>query len=128
MEALKIYEIDENYILPQNRAFLMNQLSWLFLEKENYNKVIEFGNNALKLEKQFYAPYDRVESFEFLADAYREINEKEKSGMYSEKYKLLKDSLIFAEKKIRILSQRLWFLKSTTTTDVTGWRSLYDQF
>lgn len=98
LDGLSIYNKDESNILPDNRTMLMNQLSWLYVEKKDFRTAIDYANRALVLEKQYSDPYHRVESFEFLASSYLEIGEKEKSKSYMEKYTFLKDSLAYAEK------------------------------
>lgn len=93
MDGLKIYQ-DKKYNMPvDNKMMMLNQVSWLYMEKKEYEKSIEYAKQALELEKRFRQPYHRVESFEFLADCYREVNQKEKSKFYMEKYTFLKDSL-----------------------------------
>ncbi|SFT64482.1 AraC-type DNA-binding protein [Chryseobacterium formosense] len=80
--------------LPErDMAILLNQLSWLYLEKKEFKKTIDYANQALNLEKQSYDPTVRVESFEFLATAYTEMGDKEKSALFMKKYTNLKDSL-----------------------------------
>ncbi|REC80081.1 hypothetical protein DRF60_03620 [Chryseobacterium elymi] len=98
MDGLKIYQ-DKKYNMPiVNKMMMLNQVSWLYMEKKEYEKSIEYAKQALELEKRFREPYHRVESFEFLADCYREVNEKEKSKFYMEQYTFLKDSLSLADK------------------------------
>ncbi|MBB4805874.1 AraC-like DNA-binding protein [Chryseobacterium defluvii] len=94
LEAQKIYE-NKDYNIPPalGKTILLNQLSWLYLEKKEYKKSIDFANRALELEKLYKRPTARVESFEFLATCYAEIGEKEKAAFYMRKYTSLKDSL-----------------------------------
>ncbi len=99
LRALTIYKKDESSILPNNRAMLMNQLSWLYLEKKDFNASIDYANRALALEKKYPDAYHRVESFEFLASAYLETGEKDKSKFYMDKYTYLKDSINLASRK-----------------------------
>lgn len=95
----KALDINENYnILPRNKSMLLNQVSWMYMEKKEYLKSINYANRSLMIEKLYKAPYHRVESFEFLASCYMELNEKEKSKTYLEKYSYLKDSLLLTEK------------------------------
>ncbi|MCI3938814.1 helix-turn-helix domain-containing protein [Chryseobacterium aahli] len=99
MDGLKIYQ-DKKYNIPLvNKMMMLNQVSWLYSEKKEFQKSIEYAKQALELEKQFREPYHRVESFEFLADSYREVNEKEKAKFYLEKYTFLKDSLADVDRK-----------------------------
>lgn len=98
LEGYKIY-FDKKYKVPiDNRVMILNQLSWLYMEKEEYQKSIDFANRAIAMEKQYSDPYHRVESFEFLATSYLEIGEKEKSKYYMQKYTALKDSINVSEK------------------------------
>ncbi|PJJ66592.1 AraC-like DNA-binding protein [Chryseobacterium geocarposphaerae] len=99
LEGLKIHESKKYEIPADNRIMMLNQVSWLYLEKKEYHKSIDYAERALKLENVNKNPAHRVESFEFLADSYREIGDKEKSGFYMDKYTYLKDSLSLAEKK-----------------------------
>lgn len=93
LESYKIYE-NKNYKLSSyNKTVMLNQMSWLYMEKKEYEKSIEFANKALELEKKFKNPTNRVESFEFLATCYPAIGEKEKAKLYMSKYTVLKDSL-----------------------------------
>ncbi|WP_228424189.1 helix-turn-helix domain-containing protein [Chryseobacterium geocarposphaerae] len=85
-------------ISPREETTLQNQLSWLYLEKKEYQKSIDYANYALQLEKKQKRPSSRVESFEFLATSYMEIGEKEKSKFYMRKYANLKDSLNIANR------------------------------
>jgi len=99
LDALVIYEKDESNLLPNNRAMLMNQLSWLYLEKKDFNTSIDYAKRGLELEKKSPDAYARVESFEFLASAYLETGEKEKSKFYMDKYTYLKDSINLDNRK-----------------------------
>lgn len=95
----KALDINENYnILPRNKIMLLNQVSWLYMEKKEYLKSINYAKRSLKIEKTYKAPYHRVESFEFLASCYMELNKKEKAKAYLEKYSYLKDSIQLTEK------------------------------
>jgi len=98
MEGLQIYQDKKYNTPPDNKIMMLNQVSWLYMEKKDYQKSIDYAKQALELEKRFKDPYHRVESFEFLADSYREVNNKEKSKLYMEKYTFLKDSLAYVDK------------------------------
>lgn len=98
-KALAIYENKKYKTSVDNRIMMLNQMSWLYLEKKDYSKSIDFSKRALELEKHHPDPYHRVESFEFLANSYLETGEKEQSQFYMDKYTLLKDSLNLADKK-----------------------------
>lgn len=98
-EGLKFYEDKKYNVFPSNKITMLNQISWLFLEKKEYQKSIDYANRALKLEKTFKSPSDRVESFEFLTSSYMEMGEKDKSKEYMRKFNQLKDSLTFVQKK-----------------------------
>ena len=99
LDAHKIYEEDENNVLPAQRAVLMNQLSWLYMGKGDPKRSIDYAYSALELEKKNRNPQDRVESYEFLADSYLKLGENDKSSHYNDEYRHLKDSLTNAEKK-----------------------------
>lgn len=90
---------NKNCLSMREETVLVNQLSWLYMEKKEYNKSIEYANHALMLEKQDPRPTARVESFEFLATSYMETGNKEKSKFYMEKYTALKDSINTANRK-----------------------------
>lgn len=92
-------DIVEKYnLVNSNKVVLLNQMSWLYLEKKDYEKTIEYAKLAWDLEKQFPDPDNRVESFEFLASAYSEMGDSEKSSLYMNKYSYLKDSIRITEK------------------------------
>ncbi|MGE8556630.1 MAG: helix-turn-helix domain-containing protein [Chryseobacterium jejuense] len=95
LKAEKLQE-KTNALPIRSQATLLNQLSWLYLEKKEFQKSIEYANRSLKKEKQQSRPTARVESFEFLATCYMEIGEKEKSTYYMRKYTYLKDSIVIA--------------------------------
>ncbi|WP_083996861.1 tetratricopeptide repeat protein [Chryseobacterium sp. BLS98] len=98
LEALKIHE-NEKYIIPlANKITLLNQVSWLYLEKKEYQKSIDYAKHALELNKQFPDSYNKMESFEFLADSYRELGEKAQSRFYMDNYIFLKDSLNYIQR------------------------------
>ncbi|WP_228448448.1 MULTISPECIES: helix-turn-helix domain-containing protein [unclassified Chryseobacterium] len=80
----------------RSQTTLLNQLSWLYLEKKEYRKSIDYANRSLQLEKQSRRPSSRVESFEFLATSYMEIGDKERSKYYMRQYTNLKDSITIA--------------------------------
>lgn len=98
IQALKIHKNKAYQIPVINRITLLNQLSWLYMEKKDYKNSISYAKRALNLEKQHKDPYHRVESFEFLANSYTEIGEKEQSAIYMREYASLKDSLSIMEK------------------------------
>ncbi|MGG5208249.1 helix-turn-helix domain-containing protein [Chryseobacterium sp. MIQD13] len=93
LKAEKINENNKGSLSAREESTLINQLSWLYMEKKEYHKSIDYANHALQLEKQDHRPTSRVESYEFLATCYMEIGEKEKSKFYMRKYTNLKDSL-----------------------------------
>lgn len=96
--GLDIYQ-DKKYNLPiDNKTMMLNQVSWLYMEKKEYQKSIDFAKRALELEKQFRYPQHRVESYEFLATSYMELGEKEKSKFYMTEYSILKDSIADVER------------------------------
>lgn len=98
LEGLAIHE-NKGYNIPhENKITMLNQLSWLYSEKQDYQKSVDYALSALKLEKQFRNPRLRVESFEFLADSYMGLGKKEKAKFYMDKYTYLKDSLNIAAK------------------------------
>lgn len=100
IEALKTYENKDYNVSPaRGKTILLNQLSWLYMEKKDYSKSIEYAERALKMEKQYKRPTARVESFEFLAGCYAAIGEKEKSKYYMQRYTVLKDSIHIANQK-----------------------------
>ncbi|MXS72095.1 helix-turn-helix domain-containing protein [Flavobacteriaceae bacterium W22] len=98
LDALRIYEAEKHDILPGYKVILMNQLSWLYMEKKEPEKSIEYANRALQLEKVNRDPHDRIESYEFLTDSYLRLGENEKSRYYMKEYSHLKDSLAYVQK------------------------------
>ncbi|SHL07992.1 helix-turn-helix domain-containing protein [Chryseobacterium polytrichastri] len=98
LKGLGIYQ-DKKYSLPpSNKIMILNQVSWLYMEKKEYQKSIDYAIRALELEKQFREPEHRVESFEFLATSYLELGEKEKSKFYMTEYSILKDSIAYGNR------------------------------
>lgn len=95
---LKAEKINKNKegLSTREKAVLLNQLSWLYMEKKEYQKSIDYANRSLQLQNR---PTARVESYEFLATSYMELGDKEKSKFYMRKYTLLKDSLNIANRK-----------------------------
>lgn len=98
LEGLKIYDNSKYSIIDDHKIMMLNQISWLYNEKKEYEMAIDFAKRALNLEKKSNTPYDRVESFEFLTDAYMGLHEMELSKYYLAKYSFLKDSLNIIEK------------------------------
>ena len=96
--ASKVYE-DKDYNIEQTeKTMLLNQLSWLYMEKKEYQKSIQYANRALNLNKQSPNPYNKADSYEFLASDYLGLGDKEKAKFYMDKYTNLKDSIRFSEK------------------------------
>jgi len=98
LAASKVYENKDYDIEQTERTMVLNQFSWLYMEKKEYQKSIQYGNQALNLEKQFPNPYNKVDSYEILASDYLGLGDKEKSKFYMNKYTSLKDSIHFMEK------------------------------
>ncbi|MGU3376389.1 helix-turn-helix domain-containing protein [Chryseobacterium sp. M5A1_1a] len=94
----KVYENKEYDIEQTEKAMLLNQYSWLYMEKKEYHKSIQYGNQALDLLKQSPNPYNKVDSYEILASDYLGLGDKEKTKFYMDKYTTLKDSIRFMEK------------------------------
>jgi AraC-like DNA-binding protein len=90
--------VNKYNLVNGDKVLLLNQLSWLYLEKKDYSKAIEYANLSRILEKQFPDPSNRVESFEFLASAYSEIGDLKNAKIYMDRYTSLKDSLRVIEK------------------------------
>lgn len=98
LEGYKIHQNKAYNIPAYNKIFLLNQLSWLYLEKKEYQKSIEYAELALQLEKQYSSPDNRVESFEFLTNSYTGAGQKEKAAFYLREFSQLKDSIRFADR------------------------------
>lgn len=81
-----------------DKVVLLNQLSWLNLEKKEYQKAIEYAKMAQDLERQFPDPDNKVESLEFLATAYTETGDTKNAKIYMAQYSSLKDSIRITEK------------------------------
>ncbi|AZA99346.1 hypothetical protein EG359_06905 [Chryseobacterium joostei] len=95
-ESLNI--VNTYNLLDDSKVILMNQLSWMYLEKKEYQKTIQYANLARDLEKQFPNPTNRIESFEFLASAYSEMGDSKNAKIYMDKYTYLKDTIRITEK------------------------------
>ncbi len=80
-------------------ATLLNQLSWLYLEKKDFPRSIDYARSALDVEKSNRRPSARVESFEFLADSYLELGDKKLAKYYMDRYTVLKDSINIANRQ-----------------------------
>ncbi|WP_312766670.1 helix-turn-helix domain-containing protein [Epilithonimonas sp.] len=76
-----------------------NEFAWLYYDQKKYDKSINFGKLADKLEKQISSPYTRRDIYEVMFKAYVETGEKEKSSIYMNLYTKLNDSLVNLEKK-----------------------------
>ena len=98
LDAQKIYENKEYDIDPANKAQTLNNLSRLYIAKKEYHKAIECAERALDYEKSHSYPMLRKNSYEFLLQAYLEINDTEKSKFYRDKYKALNDSLDYVKR------------------------------
>lgn len=98
LEGLDIYQDKKYSLQASNKIMILNQVSWLYMEKKEYQKSIDYARRALGLEKQFRFPEHRVESFEFLATSYLELGEKEKSKFYMTEYSILKDSIAYGNR------------------------------
>ena len=98
LAASTVYENKEYDIEQTEKTMLLNQYSWLYMEKKEYHKSIQYGNQALNLQKQFPNPYNKVDSYEILASDYLGLGNKEKAKFYMDKYTTLKDSIRFMEK------------------------------
>lgn len=98
LSAMQIHENEKYHISIEHQVLLLNQMSWLYMEKEDYEKSIDFAFRAMKLNKKNYSPYNEVESFEFLSSSYTALGDEEKSAFYLKKYTYLKDSLAIANK------------------------------
>lgn len=93
-----LYIINKYNLIEEDKVMLLNQLSWLYLEKKDYKKTIEYANLSRNLGKQFPNPTNTVESFEFLASAYTELGDTKNAKLYMDKYTYLKDSIRISEK------------------------------
>lgn len=98
LRGLEIHENAMYRISPNNKIMMLNQLSWLYTEKKDYKKSIDYAEKALALEKKYKDPYHRVESLEFLSSSYVALNQNQDAEYYLKKYSNLKDSLRFIEK------------------------------
>ncbi|WP_185147216.1 helix-turn-helix domain-containing protein [Chryseobacterium sp. KBW03] len=103
-----------------DKVLLMNQLSWLYLEKKEYQKTIEYANLARDLEKRFPNPTNRVESFEFLASAYTEMGDSKNAKIYMDQYTYLKDSIRITEKNNTDYSSNILLQDSKKTQEKTS--------
>ena len=104
----------------EDKVLLMNQLSWLYLEKKEYQKAIQYANLSRDLEKQFPDPTNRVESFEFLASIYTEMGDSKNAKIYMDKYTYLKDSIRITEKNNTDYSSNILLQDSKKTQEKTS--------
>ena len=93
LESYEIYNNKKYSLSPYDKNVMLNQMSWLYMEKKDYKKSIDFANQALLMEEQYRNPSNRMESYEFLATGYMELGQKEKAKLYMSKYTYLKDSI-----------------------------------
>ncbi len=96
--ALIVYDNKDYNIEQTEKTMLLNQFSWLYMEKKEYQKSIQYGNQALELDKKSPNPYNKVDSYEILASDYLGLGDKDKAKFYMDKYTNLKDSIRFSEK------------------------------
>ncbi|KFF11261.1 hypothetical protein IW15_16020 [Chryseobacterium soli] len=52
LEGLKIHENEEYNIPSTNKITMLNQVSWLYSEKQEYQKSIDYALRALELQKK----------------------------------------------------------------------------
>ncbi|MFC6269779.1 helix-turn-helix domain-containing protein [Frigoriflavimonas asaccharolytica] len=104
-------------ILPYNKLNLYMTVSNYYLEIKNYDLAIEYGKNALDLEKNNSSPYNRENIYEIISEAYLAKNNSREAKRYTELFKNLKDSIRIAEKHSvdKISSQ----IVKKTETDIT---------
>ncbi|MGH1517951.1 helix-turn-helix domain-containing protein [Chryseobacterium sp. JK1] len=103
-----------------DKVLLLNQLSWLYLEKKEYQKTIEYANLSRDLERKFPNPTNRVESFEFLASAYTEMGDSKNAKLYMNQYTRLKDSIRITEKNNTDYSSNILLQDSKKTQEKTS--------
>lgn len=115
LDIVNTYNLD-----AADKVLLLNQLSWLYLEKKEYQKTIQYANWARDLEKQFPNPTNRVESFEFLASAYTEMGDSKNAKIYMDKYTILKDSIRITEKNNTDYSSNILLQDSKKTQEKTS--------
>lgn len=99
LEALKIYTDTKYQKDPINKARIFNELSRLYIQKKEPQKAIEYGEQALKLEKQHSGPFIRLQSYKILLEAYLEKDDTDKSKFYKDKFNVLNDSINYEERK-----------------------------
>lgn len=99
LDAKKIYENKKYNTDPEQKAETFNELSKLYIKKNEYQKTIEYASEALRFEKQHSFPTTRKESYEYLLQAYLEIGDNKKAKFYRDKYTALNDSLNYEERK-----------------------------
>lgn len=118
-ESLDI--VNKYNLVEADKVLLLNQLSWLYLEKKDYKKAIKYANLSRDLEKQFPDPTNRVESFEFLASAYTEMGDSKNAKLYMDKYTYLKDSIRITEKNNTDYSSNILLQDSEKTQKKASW-------
>ena len=99
LEALKIHTDTEYKKDPINKARIFNELSRLSIQKKDPQKAIEYGEQALTMEKQHSGPFIRLQSYKILLEAYLEKNNTDQSKFYKDKFNVLNDSLNYEERK-----------------------------
>lgn len=118
-ESLDI--VNKYNLVNADKVLLLNQLSWLYLEKKDYQKTVEYANLAKDLEKKFHDPDNRVESFEFLANAYAGLGDNKSSKLYMDKYSSLKDSITISQKNNADYSFNVLLSDSKATQEKKSW-------
>lgn len=110
--ALGNFQVSEKYLLnaldicknkkysvgKRTEVLALSELAWLYYTLKNYEKVIDYANQAESLEKQISLPYIRRDIYEVLYKSYVETGNKNGASKYSKSYTSLNDSIVNAEK------------------------------
>ncbi|SHL14159.1 tetratricopeptide repeat protein [Chryseobacterium polytrichastri] len=115
--ALTAHENDE-------RATVYLYFGDLYLEKNDYNKALEYYSRALIIYERFKRKINIATVYEKISNAYKGLHDIEKTNEYLEKHKLVNDSIKTSEKKsINIILQNL--LKEKEKEEKEKRRNLY---
>jgi serine phosphatase RsbU (regulator of sigma subunit) len=90
----KTIEISTQIDFNMGVVFANNYLGSLFIKTKQYNKAIEHLEKALLIVRKMGAKPQLNETYKFLSDAYRGLNDYKKADEYFQLHTQIKDSLL----------------------------------
>lgn len=93
------FKKSDPYIFRDFDLPLLNSMANFYLKKKEYEKAVQFANEALEVEKEEKRPDERIKSFTVLSSSYEKLHKTELQLEYTNKYSKLSDSLNLVEKK-----------------------------